>query len=147
MGKQHSCLRRKLKRTGTCSRRWRRAAGQRRLQSREQSGAGGGRERGFSQGPFCKTEETQGLYGKLIFPTIQRSNERMPKTKVVELFKPYNIVLGLKFKNPKLAALQVEFRTKVKFKLPCPYPKRIWSKIWTYIKVFMTVMMTSILAV
>jgi hypothetical protein len=29
--------------------------------------------------------------------------------KVVELFKPYNIVLGLKLKNSKLAALHVEF--------------------------------------
>jgi hypothetical protein len=38
------------------------------LQSREQSGAGGGRERRFSQGPVCKTKEIQGLYGKLIFP-------------------------------------------------------------------------------
>jgi hypothetical protein len=33
----------------------------------------------------------------------------MPKMKVVELFKPYNIVLGLKLKNPKLVALHVEF--------------------------------------
>jgi hypothetical protein len=33
----------------------------------------------------------------------------MPETKVVELFKPYNIVLGLKLKNPKIAALHVEF--------------------------------------
>jgi hypothetical protein len=38
------------------------------LQSREQSGAGGGRKGRFSQGPICKTEEIQGLYGKLIFP-------------------------------------------------------------------------------
>jgi hypothetical protein len=44
----------------------------------------------------------------------------MPKTKVIELFKPYDIVLVLKLKNPKLAALQAEFRTKVKFNLPCP---------------------------
>jgi hypothetical protein len=67
--------------------------------------------------------------------------------KVVELFKPYNIVLGLKLKNSKLTALHVEFRTKVKFKLPCPYPKGVWSQLWTYLKVFMTVMMTGILAV
>jgi hypothetical protein len=87
-----------------------RVAGQRRLQSREQSGARGGRERGFSQGLVCTTEETQGPYGKLIFfPSIQRSNEKMPKTKVVELFKPYNIVLGLKLKNSKLTTLHVEF--------------------------------------
>jgi hypothetical protein len=33
----------------------------------------------------------------------------MPIMKVVELFKPYNIVLGLKLKNLKLAALHVEF--------------------------------------
>jgi hypothetical protein len=36
----------------------------------------------------------------------------MPKTKVVELFKPYNIVLGLKLRNPKLAALHVEFEQR-----------------------------------
>jgi hypothetical protein len=39
-----------------------------RAESRAQSGAGGGRKGRFSQGPVCKTEETQGLYGKLIFP-------------------------------------------------------------------------------
>jgi hypothetical protein len=33
----------------------------------------------------------------------------MLKTKVVELFKPYNIVLGLKLKNSKLTTLHVEF--------------------------------------
>jgi hypothetical protein len=33
----------------------------------------------------------------------------VPKTKVVELFKPYNIGLGLKLKNSKLAAFHVEF--------------------------------------
>jgi hypothetical protein len=36
----------------------------------------------------------------------------MPKTEVVELFKAYNIVLGLKLKNPKLAALHVEFEQR-----------------------------------
>jgi hypothetical protein len=36
----------------------------------------------------------------------------MPKTKVIELFKPYDIVLGLKLKNPKLAALHVEFEQR-----------------------------------
>jgi hypothetical protein len=46
-----------------------RVAGQRRRQSRELSGARGGRERGFSQRLVCKTEETQGPYGKLTFPT------------------------------------------------------------------------------
>jgi hypothetical protein len=34
----------------------------------KQSSARGGRERGFSQRSVCKTEETQGLYGKLTFP-------------------------------------------------------------------------------
>jgi hypothetical protein len=33
----------------------------------------------------------------------------MPKMKVGEFFKLYNIVLGLKFKNPKLIALHVKF--------------------------------------
>jgi hypothetical protein len=36
----------------------------------------------------------------------------MPKMKVIELFKPYDIVLGLKLKNPKLAALHVEFEQR-----------------------------------
>jgi hypothetical protein len=52
----------------------------------------------------------------------------VPKTKVVELFKPYNIVLGLKLKNSKLAALHVEFLAKVKFELPWSLPKGVWSK-------------------
>jgi hypothetical protein len=33
----------------------------------------------------------------------------MPKMKVGEFFKLYNIVLRLKFKNPKLVALHVKF--------------------------------------
>jgi hypothetical protein len=32
----------------------------------------------------------------------------MPKIKVGEFFKLYNIALGLKFKNPKLIALHVK---------------------------------------
>jgi hypothetical protein len=35
----------------------------------KQRSAREGRESGFSQGPVCKTEELQGLYGKLTFPT------------------------------------------------------------------------------
>jgi hypothetical protein len=52
----------------------------------------------------------------------------MPKTKVVELFKHYNIVLGLKLKNSKLAALHVGFLTKVKFKLPWFFQKGFGQK-------------------
>jgi hypothetical protein len=52
----------------------------------------------------------------------------MPKMKVVELFKPYNIVLGLKLKNSKLIALHVEFRTKVKFELPWSFQKGFGQK-------------------
>jgi hypothetical protein len=33
----------------------------------------------------------------------------MPKTKVGEFFKLYNIALGLKFKNSKLISLQIKF--------------------------------------
>jgi hypothetical protein len=33
----------------------------------------------------------------------------MPKIEVGGFFKLYNIVLGLKFKNPKLIALHVKF--------------------------------------
>jgi hypothetical protein len=42
------------------------------------------------------------LFVKQNFPSIQNSNEEMPKTKVGEFFKLYNIALGLKFKNSKL---------------------------------------------
>jgi hypothetical protein len=43
------------------------------------------------------------------FPSIQNSNEEMPKTKVEEFFKLYNIALGLKFKNSKLMFLHMNF--------------------------------------
>jgi hypothetical protein len=37
----------------------------------------------------------------------------MPKTKVVELFRPYDIVLGLKLKKKtKLATLHVKFEQR-----------------------------------
>jgi hypothetical protein len=38
----------------------------------------------------------------------------MPKKKVVEFFKLYNTVLGLKFRNPKFAALHVKILSKGK---------------------------------
>jgi hypothetical protein len=43
------------------------------------------------------------------FPSIQNSNEEMPKTKVGEFFKLYNIALGVKFKNSKLMFLHMNF--------------------------------------
>jgi hypothetical protein len=45
----------------------------------------------------------------------------MTKIEVVEFFKPYNIALGLKFKNPKYNALFLNFEpnsTLIRF---CPY--------------------------
>jgi hypothetical protein len=33
----------------------------------------------------------------------------MPKIKVVEFFKPYNIALRFKFKKPKFTVLHVKF--------------------------------------
>jgi hypothetical protein len=41
----------------------------------------------------------------------------MPKMKVGEFFKLYNIALGLKFKNSKLVSLHIKFGTKVGFEL------------------------------
>jgi hypothetical protein len=43
------------------------------------------------------------------FPSIQNPNEEMPKMKVGEFFKLYNIALELKFKNSKLVSLHVKF--------------------------------------
>jgi hypothetical protein len=40
---------------------------------------------------------------------VRWSNEEMPKMKVEEFFKPYNISLRFKFKNPKHIALHVKF--------------------------------------
>jgi hypothetical protein len=41
----------------------------------------------------------------------------MPKTKVGEFFKLYNIALGPKFKNSKLVCLHMKFGTKVGLEL------------------------------
>jgi hypothetical protein len=38
------------------------------------------------------------------FSLLQRSNKKVPKMKVVEFFKLYNIVLGLKFRSSKFTA-------------------------------------------
>jgi hypothetical protein len=51
------------------------------------------------QGPICKTK----------FPINLNPNEEMPKTKVGEFFKLYNIALGLKFKNSNLIFLYMNF--------------------------------------
>jgi hypothetical protein len=45
----------------------------------------------------------------------------MPKMKVVEFFKLYNIALRFKFKKPKFTALHIKFWVKVEFEFFCPY--------------------------
>jgi hypothetical protein len=55
----------------------------------------------------AKSENCRDLFVKQNFPSIQNPNEEMTKTKVGEFFKLYNIALGLKFKNSKLAFLHV----------------------------------------
>jgi hypothetical protein len=49
------------------------------------------------------------------FPLIQSSNEKMAKMKVVELFKTYNFVLGLKLRNLKYKVLFHHFALKLNF--------------------------------
>jgi hypothetical protein len=79
------------------SRKWRAAALQQRSRGQrgragEQRGARGRRKRGG--GPrdwFAKTEKSSDLTVNLNFPLIQKPNEKMIKTEVVEFFKPYNI--------------------------------------------------------
>jgi hypothetical protein len=54
-------------------------------------------------------ENCRDLFVKQNFPSIQNPNEEMPKMKVGEFFKLYNIALGLKFKNSKFIFLHVNF--------------------------------------
>jgi hypothetical protein len=54
-------------------------------------------------------ENCRDLSVKYNFSLIYNPNEEMPKTKVGEFFKLYNIALGLKFKNSKLIFLQLKF--------------------------------------
>jgi hypothetical protein len=55
------------------------------------------------------SENCKGLSVKHNFPSIYNPNEEMPKMKVGEFFKLYNIALGSMFKNSKLASLHVKF--------------------------------------
>jgi hypothetical protein len=63
------------------------------------------------------SENCRGLSVKQNFPLILNPNEEIPKTKVGEFFKLYNIALRPKFKNSKLAFLHVNFWTKIGFEL------------------------------
>jgi hypothetical protein len=56
-----------------------------------------------------KCKNLRGLTVNRIFPLNQNSKEKMVKIEVVELFKSYNFVLGLKFRNLKYAALFYTF--------------------------------------
>jgi hypothetical protein len=62
-------------------------------------------------------ENCRDLFVKKNFPLILNSNEEMPKTKVGEFFKLYNLALGPKFKNSKFTFLHVNLWTKVEFEL------------------------------
>jgi hypothetical protein len=67
------------------------------------------RQMDFLKGLYVISENWRGFSVKQNFPSIQNPNEEMPKMKVGELFKLYNIALGLKFKNSKLIFLHVNF--------------------------------------
>jgi hypothetical protein len=75
-----------------------------------QRGARVRRREGRGPKDLCaKLKVPRDLSVKQNFPLIQRSNEEMPKIRVGGFFKLYNIVLGLKFKSPKLIDLHVKF--------------------------------------
>jgi hypothetical protein len=63
----------------------------------------------FPKGLYVNSENCRDLFVKQNFPSIQNPNEEMPKTKVGEFFKLYNIALGPKFKNSKLISLHGKF--------------------------------------
>jgi hypothetical protein len=62
-----------------------------------------------SEGPHWKLQNLRDFTVNRIFPLIQSSNEEMVKIEVVELFKSYNLALGLKFRNLKYTALFYNF--------------------------------------
>jgi hypothetical protein len=67
------------------------------------------RGNGFPQGLMRKIRELQGPICNTKFPINLKPNEEIPKTKVEEFFKLYNIALGLKSKNSKFIFLRVKF--------------------------------------
>jgi hypothetical protein len=75
-------------------------------ESREGSGGDRGRRsREVSGGLVCDFQKVQRPLGKLSFPLLQRSNEKMVNMKVVVFFKLYNIDLELKFRKSKFTTL------------------------------------------
>jgi hypothetical protein len=72
----------------------------------------GEREIEFPKDLCAISENCRGSSVRQNFPSIQNSNEEMPKTKVEEFFELYNIALGLKFKNSKLMFLHTNFWNK-----------------------------------
>jgi hypothetical protein len=75
-----------------------RAREQRALEEEE----GGG---GVSRDLVAKYKNPRDLTVEQNSPLIQNSNEEVTKIKVVAFFKPYNIALEFKFKNPRYTAL------------------------------------------
>jgi hypothetical protein len=68
---------------------------------RKKKGGGGV----FSRDLVVKYRNPRDLTVKQNSPLIKNSNEEVTKIKVVEFFKPYNIALEFKFKNPRYTAL------------------------------------------
>jgi hypothetical protein len=64
-----------------------------------------GRRKGGAPGADVKFQKSQGIDVKQDFSLFYISNEKMVKTRIVELFKTYNFYLGFKFKNSKDRAL------------------------------------------
>jgi hypothetical protein len=81
---------------------WRKKSNRRRTEIEE-----GGMD--FPKDLHAILEDCRDLSVKKNFPSIQNPNEEMPKTKVGEFFKLYNIALGPKFKNSKFISLHVKF--------------------------------------
>jgi hypothetical protein len=103
------------------SRRWRGAAGK---GGRRRSSRGAGeqgrcqRRKKEERGPKDLTGICRNFRDCAVirnFPLIQSSKEKVAKMKVVELFKTYNLVLGLKLRNLKYNVLFYHFVLKLNF--------------------------------
>jgi hypothetical protein len=71
------------------------------VRSRRAEGCQRKKKRGGVRGTHLQNQKVQGSLGKVKFPIDLNPNEEMPKIEVGEFFKPYNITLEFKFRNPK----------------------------------------------
>jgi hypothetical protein len=74
----------------------------------------------FPKGLYAISKNCRDLLVKQNFPSIQNPNGEMPKTKVGEFFKLYNIALGPNSKTQNLHLYTQSFEQKLDLNYFCP---------------------------